>query len=1300
MNYSARPKLPPTTGAPSSLGKSSVYASRLPPHFESPEKQRKPPSSPPRSSSPKSTGFDVRSPSTKLIKTPSVHQVLQEKGLSKIVDRLPYELRESVTSILTLAFRSSENVQKDLEYAHQEISILRTNLTKRGHEMQALQKTCDVYQGQLHGLEETIESLKDSIDSRKRFSNRNRSAMSRLATTNRMLIDALDALQNPLTFPSEKAMNEKRDEVNPPAAALLLGKPVPVSLSSSSLDIPRTGTLSPVGLPRTPKGINHIEYEEKVQRLTMSQNDKLRESLLKIAREHYKSLKNAEHLETKVTELKASLKAQEQLNRNLKSELDEIKAITQVDTTLSGGDNDGNKNNISANELTTFKAKNFGVIDERFQNLLDKNLFDPIDGIQQLRRILAHMANSPNSLSLHEMIVHVVSREAVKIFGSDMICLYLVKPNSNDVIHKFTERSTHPTSFEMNAYTKSIAMETIRTGKIARVNAVSKNAAYNENIDGCHGVVTKRILSLPLFNTQHSLIIGAIHFLNKGKNFDVFTEADEVFGLIFAHQTSLLLTSCVMYDALFYHSQLLRGLLEASTDMYNLLPDNSSLASVKSLTPGEVILAMERTARDLLKCPNVKGFLISDKISNMTSGQLIMLESHNNNVLTRNLKTNNNPITITMPLSGVVGHVITSKKPYIIEPMKFDTFLNPSIDLDPLKYSMLTIPLIDPHGEVIGCLQLLAGNRSPRVKESDDPNDFRLLFPQAAEWFGHQIAPALKHILAFLDQPSMIRPVSTPSRISRSSMDVHHRASFFSTSEEVVNQMLSVAEQFNEEGFGVPGGIASNGGGNQNNTVTVNSGFVNVALHNVPSRSSFNAGGVATPPLANLSGKRKDSVDRLTVAFKEEEKEKDKKSVIVGVDPSVHEALQLQLIDKQKEYEQLFEKLSQMEKDSSFQLKEMKKIMEEDLKMKLLQLEESFAVKIQQSKTEYEKTISSLQTKITLQTEELSSYRDSYENQQSKKETAFSTKINELENQIQEMKKQHSLEVNDQIAKYEEEQARKENEINDIYQQITEFSTENTSLKQSIMKLEDELANKHSDFDRLQASVQQLQTTLVEKEKLQAILQQQIINLAGKNLKDIGNVMEEVNKKTVAPALVEVESQPRSIPAVPTPASATVPAVRAEQINNDSVSFPSVQETSEVNEAGTISPKENISSASPVEDTWVQQKDMLGRTYFYNEKSGQSSWEKPPGITIVPMVKGDWLQHFDESGNEYWVNQLNGESSWTLPEDVANVGHQGQDLEEDDPDVLGAAPANLQSSIYDTNASQFSATAGDYTIEL
>lgn len=55
------------------------------------------------------------------------------------------------------------------------------------------------------------------------------------------------------------------------------------------------------------------------------------------------------------------------------------------------------------------------------------------------------------------------------------------------------------------------------------------------------------------------------------------------------------------------------------------------------------------------------------------------------------------------------------------------------------------------------------------------------------------------------------------------------------------------------------------------------------------------------------------------------------------------------------------------------------------------------------------------------------------------------------------------------------------------------------------------------------------------------------------------------------------------------------------------------------------------------------------------------------------------------TGREYWLHQISGESQWERPSDESGQGE------------LGGAGHNR---IYDTNASHYSATAGDYTIEL
>lgn len=134
-------------------------------------------------------------------------RLMQQKVMTKIVSKLPFQLRESVSAVLTMAFSASENIQKDLDVSHQEVMALRHEVAKRTSEVSTLRKTCAIYQEQLRGLQENVETLTDNIEARQKFTIKHRSAMTRLAATNRMLIDALDALQEGMPNPHNNHNN-------------------------------------------------------------------------------------------------------------------------------------------------------------------------------------------------------------------------------------------------------------------------------------------------------------------------------------------------------------------------------------------------------------------------------------------------------------------------------------------------------------------------------------------------------------------------------------------------------------------------------------------------------------------------------------------------------------------------------------------------------------------------------------------------------------------------------------------------------------------------------------------------------------------------------------------------------------------------------------------------------------------------------------------------------------------------------------------------------------------------------------
>ena len=64
-------------------------------------------------------------------------------------------------------------------------------------------------------------------------------------------------------------------------------------------------------------------------------------------------------------------------------------------------------------------------------------------------------------------------------------------------------------------------------------------------------------------------------------------------------------------------------------------------------------------------------------------------------------------------------------------------------------------------------------------------------------------------------------------------------------------------------------------------------------------------------------------------------------------------------------------------------------------------------------------------------------------------------------------------------------------------------------------------------------------------------------------------------------------------------------------------------------------------------DDWVQLWDEENAySYFYNEKSGESSWDMPEGwAELNPINRDDWLEQKDEdTGSTFWQHKTTGEA--------------------------------------------------------
>jgi len=115
----------------------------------------------------------------------------------------------------------------------------------------------------------------------------------------------------------------------------------------------------------------------------------------------------------------------------------------------------------------------------------------------------------------------------------------------------------------------------------------------------------------------------------------------------------------------------------------------------------------------------------------------------------------------------------------------------------------------------------------------------------------------------------------------------------------------------------------------------------------------------------------------------------------------------------------------------------------------------------------------------------------------------------------------------------------------------------------------------------------------------------------------------------------------------------------------------------------------------PAGTKWVAHKDEEGRTYFYNELSGETQWDEPAegfvsaedaAADSAAAVDGDqgtdggtWIAHKDEEGREYYYNEESGETQWEKPEGAKIVAPEQMELEQSRESEDDRAPDSTES---------------------
>ncbi|CAL8095974.1 unnamed protein product [Orchesella dallaii] len=87
-------------------------------------------------------------------------------------------------------------------------------------------------------------------------------------------------------------------------------------------------------------------------------------------------------------------------------------------------------------------------------------------------------------------------------------------------------------------------------------------------------------------------------------------------------------------------------------------------------------------------------------------------------------------------------------------------------------------------------------------------------------------------------------------------------------------------------------------------------------------------------------------------------------------------------------------------------------------------------------------------------------------------------------------------------------------------------------------------------------------------------------------------------------------------------------------------------------------PQVTVTTSSSGTAEWTEHKAPDGRTYYYNNKTKQSSWEKPEDLktqTEKLLALCPWKEYASDAGKPYYYNITTKESKWTIPQELDEI---------------------------------------------
>jgi hypothetical protein len=788
-----RPVMPGTTQAPPPLGKTSVYQGTKKPHFTeeflNQKRIREEELAMARSQGVDEATLQVGNvPNTTYYSTEVRKR--QQRAVNKAISQLPYTTREQVETFVGMALNTAEATSKELETTRREINQLRKELNSKSQDLDLVKRNNMSLKQKLTTAESNIDVMKEEVQSKQAFHLRNKHILEKVSNTNRLLIGSIEAMGGDVAVNAPTLTRNdsaRSDQGNRTLLKPIEGAPQQHDSSYDLSAIIRPSSSQEIlnSRPTTAEEHERLGTAKKSKKLADAPGDdsgldKLKESLLRVTRQHLISQTANVNLDKEVLSLRGEIKQLETANRLIKNELDELKSVKSADSPVSFTPNiavaegeeaeDERGDDGRAREGKRVRQKNFGKIDQRFDALLKRDALDPWTGFMTIRRILEFGSNAPSSSATSELAAYAVGSSLNKIFDTDGVALFL-KPSINDfeqdkgVLYKYTARSPDPEEIGASEYGRSVAWKSLRTGHSQRLNSLTRNATYNKNIDGIKGLVARRLLCTPIFNLITGDPLGCLMLVNKQSSGDAFLEADELLMLVVCDQFSALFTQSLVMEKTLKSMNVYKNTLECSVAPFDLIGKRGDGEAAHGVVKGsrspvsvsDIITCVERCCTKALNCTRAKVFLATSHIRDTEPGNLLFLDHSARN---RTSERNSGDVTLTSPVSGIAGQVYTTRETIEIgvQDSELKSRLNPLADLDVTNKPMVVTPILDSQGEVIAVLELMPSNRSPHMAIAEGistPSTIgnKIIFSQAAQWVAYSISPSLQHMLFYVDRP-------------------------------------------------------------------------------------------------------------------------------------------------------------------------------------------------------------------------------------------------------------------------------------------------------------------------------------------------------------------------------------------------------------------------------------------------------------------------------------------------------------------------------------------------------------------